>query len=127
MLTTSVENGIRHVVSHCARWPFTGSGEASCSGFSTSGAGFGWLVSLVVVFAVASMVIAVLVTQRHRLHARLKDPREEARRALAFHAYHDTLTGLPNRAFLMRELEEALALTGDPMVAVRVIDLEGFN
>ncbi|MGN6481983.1 diguanylate cyclase domain-containing protein, partial [Luteibacter sp.] len=127
MLTISVENGIRHAVSNCARWPLAGPDGNSCSGFSTSGAGLGWLVSLVVVFAVASIVITMLVTQRRKLHARLKDPREEARRALAFHAYHDTLTGLPNRAFLMRELEEALADGRDAMLAVMFIDLDGFK
>ena len=127
MLTISVENGMHHAVSNCARWPFTGSGGAGCSGFSTSGAGFGWLVTLVVVCAVASLVIGMLMAQRRKLNARLKDPREEARRALQFHAYHDTLTGLPNRAFLMHELEEALKEPRDSMLAVMFIDLDGFK
>lgn len=127
MLTTSVDTGMHHVASNCARWPFIGPGEVSCSRFSTSGAGFGWLVSLVIVFALASIIISMLVSQRRKLSARLKDPREEARRALAFHAYHDTLTGLPNRAFLMHELEEALKEPRDTQLAVMFIDLDGFK
>ncbi|QWT21971.1 EAL domain-containing protein [Bacillus sp. NP157] len=127
MLTISIENGMHVAVSKCARWSLMGPADVSCSGFSTHGAGFGWLVSLVVVCLVASVVIGLLVTQRRKLSARLKDPREEARRALAFHAYHDTLTGLPNRAFLMHELEAALAAPGDATLAVMFIDLDGFK
>jgi diguanylate cyclase (GGDEF)-like protein len=112
----------------CARWSLVGPGdETRCTGFSTVGAGLGWLVALIVVAAVAAVVIGWLVTQRRRLRARLKDPREQARRALAFHAYHDTLTGLPNRAYLMQELEEALAAPNVDTLAVMFIDLDGFK
>jgi diguanylate cyclase (GGDEF)-like protein len=112
----------------CARWSFTGPGdEARCTGFSTVGGGLGWLVALIVVAVVATVVIGWLVTQRKRLRARLKDPREQARRALAFHAYHDTLTGLPNRAYLMQELEDALAAPNVGPLAVMFIDLDGFK
>lgn len=128
MLThRSVEIGIHLADSKCAHWSVFGPGEApGCATFSTVGAGLGWMLALVVVCGLAAMVIAWLLGQRRRLHAKLEDPREQASRALAFHAYHDTLTGLPNRAYLMRELEKAL---GAPNVALAVmfIDLDGFK
>jgi diguanylate cyclase (GGDEF)-like protein len=114
--------------SECARWSVFGPGEMSqCASFSTVGAGLGWMVALIVVCALAAVAIAWLVGQRRRLHAKLKDPREQASRALAFHAYHDTLTGLPNRAYLMRELEHALASQQTGSLAVMFIDLDGFK
>jgi diguanylate cyclase (GGDEF)-like protein len=113
--------------SKCAHWSVFGPGEApGCASFSTVGAGLGWMLALVVVCALAAAVIAWLIGQRRRLHAKLEDPREQASRALAFHAYHDTLTGLPNRAYLMRELEKALAAP-NVSLAVMFIDLDGFK
>lgn len=128
MLTNRSDAGIHLAMAKCARWSLFGPGEGGrCSGFSTVGAGLGWLVALIVVSALAGLVIGWLYTQRRRLHARLKDPKEQARRALAFHAYHDTLTGLPNRAYLMQELEQALATGETPSLAVLFIDLDGFK
>ncbi|WP_426287744.1 putative bifunctional diguanylate cyclase/phosphodiesterase [Luteibacter sp. E-22] len=129
MLThRSVEGGIHLAASKCARWSLSGPGEVSrCDTFGTVGAGLGWMVALIVVCALAAVAIAWLVGQRRRLHAKLKDPREQASRALAFHAYHDTLTGLPNRAYLMRELEQALAAPQAGSLAVMFIDLDGFK
>ena len=102
-------------------------GMPGCARFGTVGASLGWMVALAVVCSLAAVVIAWLIGQRRRLHAKLEDPREQASRALAFHAYHDTLTGLPNRAYLMRELEEALASSRDEPLAVMFIDLDGFK
>jgi len=124
----SLDAGLFEVVSKCARWPLAGSGDASrCAGFSAAGIGMGWLAALVLVCAGAAAAIVWLVAQRRHLRARLKDPREQARRALAFHAYHDTLTGLPNRAYLLQELEMALADPADASLAVMFIDLDGFK
>jgi len=123
----SVEIGIHLAESKCAHWSVFGPGEApGCATFGTVGAGLGWMLALGVVCGLAAAIIAWLLGQRRRLHAKLEDPREQASRALAFHAYHDTLTGLPNRAYLMRELEKAL---GAPNVALAVmfIDLDGFK
>jgi diguanylate cyclase len=128
VLTNLSDAGLDLAMAKCARWSLIGPGEGDrCSGFSTVGAGLGWLVALIVVSALAGLVIGWLYTQRRRLHARLKDPKEQARRALAFHAYHDTLTGLPNRAYLMQELEQALATGETPSLAVLFIDLDGFK
>ena len=128
MLThRDVESGLHWAVSNCARWSVLGPGAPGCARFGTAGAGLGWMVALAVVCSAAAVVIACLIGQRRRLHAKLDDPREQARRALAFHAYHDTLTGLPNRAYLMRELERALASSRDEPLAVMFIDLDGFK
>ena len=129
MLThRDVESGMHWAVSNCARWSVFGpGGMPGCARFGTVGASLGWMVALAVVCSLAAGVIAWLIGQRRRLHAKLEDPREQASRALAFHAYHDTLTGLPNRAYLMRELEEALASSRDEPLAVMFIDLDGFK
>ena len=55
-----------------------------------------------------------------------------ARRAadrVAHMAHHDALTGLPNRAFLLQNMEEALlaAREGDQACALVLIDLNGFK
>ncbi|MDR6936066.1 MULTISPECIES: EAL domain-containing protein [unclassified Luteibacter] len=128
MLThRSVESGFI-AASNCARGSLFGAGGGSaCTPFSTGGAGLGWLLALMAVCALAAIAIGWLLGQRRRLHARLEDPREQASRALAFHAYHDTLTGLPNRAFIMRELEQALASPDGDSLAVMFIDLDGFK
>lgn len=46
---------------------------------------------------------------------------------LTHRAHHDPLTGLPNRALLLRRLDESLAAAGDGRVGVAVIDLDGFK
>jgi diguanylate cyclase (GGDEF)-like protein len=123
----SLEIGTHLAVSKCAHWSVFGPGDVSgCASFSTVGSGLGWMLALIVVCALAAAVIAWLVGQRRHLHAKLDDPREQASRALAFHAYHDTLTGLPNRAYLMRELEKALEAP-QVSLAVMFIDLDGFK
>lgn len=123
-----LETGLAGVASKCVRWSLAGPGEQGhCSGFSTAGAGLGWLVVMLCVCALAAVAIAWLFGQRRQLRARLKDPREQASRALAFHAYHDNLTGLPNRAYLMQELERALADPARDLLAVMFIDLDGFK
>lgn len=53
--------------------------------------------------------------------------RNEAAAALAHLAYHDALTGLPNRAKLISELERSLAGNGDTVLALLFIDLDRFK
>jgi diguanylate cyclase (GGDEF)-like protein/PAS domain S-box-containing protein len=48
---------------------------------------------------------------------------KRAEAQLAYHAYHDALTGLPNRRKLMQDLEDRLA---DPTLLI-VFDLDGFK
>jgi diguanylate cyclase (GGDEF)-like protein/PAS domain S-box-containing protein len=65
------------------------------------------------------------ITDRHRVERELA----EAHARLAHLAYHDHLTGLPNRARFQEHLEVALARTGrdGSCVAVLFIDLDGFK
>ncbi|MEF2977572.1 diguanylate cyclase [Subtercola sp. YIM 133946] len=61
---------------------------------------------------------SVLVRQRIRL-----------RQQVVFQSLHDALTGLPNRLFLQRRLDQALAAAqpGDRAIALVFIDLDGFK
>ena len=65
------------------------------------------------------------ITDRHRVERELA----EAHARLAHLAYHDHLTGLPNRARFQEHLEVALARAGrdGSCVAVLFIDLDGFK
>ncbi len=56
------------------------------------------------------------VSERRQLTDRLKHQ-----------AYHDTLTGLPNRALLMDRIHEALARRDDTEFALLLIDLDDFK
>jgi diguanylate cyclase (GGDEF)-like protein/PAS domain S-box-containing protein len=58
--------------------------------------------------------------------ARLAEGRLARQEAEMRHrAYHDSLTGLPNRALLLERLDGAIA--GSPRVAVLLLDLDGFK
>jgi diguanylate cyclase (GGDEF)-like protein/PAS domain S-box-containing protein len=46
---------------------------------------------------------------------------------LAHEAYHDALTGLPNRAMLMHRIEEALESPDDQRSALLLVDLDDFK
>jgi diguanylate cyclase (GGDEF)-like protein/PAS domain S-box-containing protein len=46
---------------------------------------------------------------------------------LTHRAHHDPLTGLPNRALLLRQLDQTLAGPDRPRVGVAVVDLDGFK
>ncbi|MDF3983124.1 EAL domain-containing protein [Luteibacter sp. PPL201] len=85
-----------------------------------------WLIALAVAGAAVAVVSAWLMGQRRQAGRRLH-PSDHAGHALAFHAYHDNLTGLPNRAYLMQALEHALAGPDVDSIAVMFIDLDGFK
>lgn len=53
--------------------------------------------------------------------------RKEAAEALAHLAYHDSLTGLPNRAKLIEELERSIATGDQSVTALLFIDLDRFK
>jgi diguanylate cyclase (GGDEF)-like protein/PAS domain S-box-containing protein len=98
---------------------------------------------------VRSMAIRLLKSDGGWLHAevvatnRLKDPavrgivanvrditeRAEAAARLAWQAYHDPLTGLPNRSMLLDRLQQSLhrAQRRGSLVALLFIDLDGFK
>lgn len=46
---------------------------------------------------------------------------------LAHQAFHDTLTGLPNRTLFMERLDETLSSGGENAVGVLFLDLDGFK
>lgn len=81
-------------------------------------------VILVVVFAIASRRAAVHTA----LVASLVE-REVLSDQLAHQATHDALTGLPNRAYFLQRLDEALTLAAPQgkTLAVLFLDLDGFK
>ncbi|HEV7776093.1 MAG TPA: EAL domain-containing protein [Luteibacter sp.] len=82
---------------------------------------------LIALVAVLCGVLLTLYLMRRRVPLAGNDPGGHTHRTLAFHAYHDTLTGLPNRAFLMQELKAALVGQERAPLAVMFIDLDGFK
>jgi diguanylate cyclase (GGDEF)-like protein len=86
------------------------------------------LVSLVVV-----MVVSWVVLLRRRTRSRLAraydallsevSERRTLQDQLSHQAFHDALTGLPNRALFLRRLEESMGST----VSVALVDLDGFK
>ncbi|MFG1606970.1 putative bifunctional diguanylate cyclase/phosphodiesterase [Actinoplanes sp. NPDC049265] len=54
------------------------------------------------------------------------DERRALQDQLSHQAYHDVLTGLPNRALFVQRLEEQMADPGEPP-AVLLVDLDGFK
>ena len=63
----------------------------------------------------------------HVVAARDISERKEAAARIAHLAYHDALTGLPNRAVFADHLARAVGAGGDETVAVLSIDLDGFK
>jgi len=65
------------------------------------------------------------ITERKRLEQELQLAAERLQHA----AYHDTLTGLPNRRLLVDRIEQAIAMASrhDKKLAVLFIDLDGFK
>jgi diguanylate cyclase (GGDEF)-like protein len=78
-----------------------------------------WMVALL-------LLPAISVHQALAHHARL---RQQTEVQLVHQAYHDPLTGLPNRARLLDRLEQALAQAArlDTRVAVLFLDLDNFK
>ncbi|MGV3757974.1 MAG: diguanylate cyclase domain-containing protein [Actinomycetota bacterium] len=58
---------------------------------------------------------------------RIERAEREARRRLEWQAYHDPLTELPNRAFLLEQLEARLVKAPGVPVALLYLDLDGFK
>jgi len=79
---------------------------------------------VVVSMALAAVCSAALVLA---LVAWRRANRKRKGRGMAFHAWHDPLTGLPNRAYVMHELNGLFAPGERPSLAVLFIDLDGFK
>jgi len=78
--------------------------------------------------SVVNLALAVEVHARHALEIRLDSVKQESE--LALHAaFHDALTGLPNRALFDNRLEHGLAQAKRHgfTLAVMFIDLDGFK
>jgi diguanylate cyclase (GGDEF)-like protein len=77
--------------------------------------------------------IGIDVTERETAAASVRDAQDklgQQEATMRHRAYHDALTGLPNRALLLERMERALAEhdgAGDRGVAVLLIDLDGFK
>ena len=78
-------------------------------------------------FATSDAVVDYVLLLQNQSTA-LADARALAEQ-LSYHAFHDELTGLANRAFLLQELQRALdpAEAGLEPVAVLMLDLDGFK
>ena len=91
----------------------------------------GPLAFVLVVALLARQALAVAENRRLAVDLELTVQRvEEQSRALEHLAWHDALTGLPNRARFSSRLEavlEAQAATGGTLPAVLYIDLDGFK
>ena len=89
-----------------------------------------WTTMLSLPSAVAGVVITVGVAWRL---ARLVREREQAHRMLMHRSRHDDLTGLPNRAFLLERLREAIdrqqarPATSTGGFGLMFLDLDGFK
>ncbi|MCW6513035.1 putative bifunctional diguanylate cyclase/phosphodiesterase [Lichenifustis flavocetrariae] len=86
--------------------------------------------NLIVAYSIIGVLLLALMTAvsvkiAQRITTELASSKEEANRL----ALHDTLTGLPNRAFLASHLAKALtqAEEQDSMVAVLCLDLDRFK
>ncbi|MBV9286034.1 MAG: EAL domain-containing protein [Acidimicrobiia bacterium] len=79
-------------------------------------------LALLVLLALAAAVIAVLTYKREATRRRFQEE-------LARQAYHDSLTGLPNRAAFSERLQSALAASRrhDESLAVLFLDLDRFK
>jgi diguanylate cyclase (GGDEF)-like protein len=116
---------------HRLRVVLLGAGLVGTPTLAILTAAFGFNVQAPV-YVCASLAVSLLVLQRlSRLIGNLQGERKRLRATeteLAHQALHDALTGLPNRALLLRrlELEIAAAETGTAL-AVLFLDLDNFK
>lgn len=88
---------------------------------------------VVLIAALAVSTFVAVLARMSRLNRRLDGARrsiEDKSAQLRHQAFHDGLTGLPNRALIMDRLEHLLAGSGRPGsagVAAMFIDLDGFK
>ncbi|MBL7500054.1 diguanylate cyclase [Frankia sp. CNm7] len=96
-------------------------------GLAASGAALGGAALFLTLILATLVAVRQLITvaQNIRLLATLQAAHDQVR----YQAFHDPLTGLPNRAHFTRELERAIAdhQSGGQAVGVLFVDLDGFK
>ena len=78
--------------------------------------------NILAVVLLALLILALMLRFRQSLRER-GDLEDDSR----YLAYHDSLTGLPNRTFFHRGLEKSLASTPAPALALLLIDIDRFK
>lgn len=82
-----------------------------------------WIISLLGLINISLIIIF------YRIHKNYKDEQEKNKQYVSHLAYHDSLTGLSNRAQFMEELKRELAYAqrSHSMIAVLMLDLDYFK
>ena len=90
-----------------------------------------WQVAALVLVLLSALYLFLLGTVRKadRIIARQEQERAEREAQVRHQAYHDALTGLPNRAYFAERLSEAISLAGrhGHACALMFIDLDRFK
>jgi len=73
-----------------------------------------------------TLVVSIIHQQVVRRQKRMDAALERAQNALTYQAFHDALTGLPNRTYLVNALRKLLTESDDNL-AVLFVDLDGFK
>lgn len=85
------------------------------------------LDSFILAFLLAAVGVSWYALRRYFEVVRANEARELAERDAHRLAYHDPLTGLPNRRALNERLEQAAGATGDRQTALVLFDLDRFK
>jgi diguanylate cyclase (GGDEF)-like protein len=120
--------GMHYTGMAAARFPRNSVCSMAGAGHSTT-----WMAPLIVVFALAVLSIALLISMLDfRMEARtavLNSSLDRANKKLQFLAMHDNLTKLPNRTLLEDRLDQEIANAGrnQKPFSVLFLDLDGFK
>ncbi|WP_168170323.1 EAL domain-containing protein [Rhodanobacter sp. C03] len=117
--------GMHYLAMSAAEFPF----GSWC--LSTNSALHGrWLGLIIAIISLCMLLftlsMAVLRQRIQRRESRMDAALTRAQNALTFQAFHDGLTGLPNRTYLLDTLRQLLKDSREP-IAVLFVDLDGFK
>ncbi|MEP6940094.1 MAG: diguanylate cyclase, partial [Rudaea sp.] len=97
------------------------------AGASLRGDALGLVIAFVTLTVlISTLVISIVYQHVQRRQKRMDAALERAQNALNYQAFHDSLTGLPNRTYLVNALRKLLAESPDNL-AVLFVDLDGFK